>query len=293
MKKSTNKVMIPVVVIVVLILLLLNSIIITNEGEYTIVRQFGEVVEIYDNPGLGFAIPIVQTTSKLPNKIMLYDLPISDVITEDKKTMVADSFVMWQIKDPRMFIQTLNGSISSAESRISSIVYNSLKNTISSRPQSEVISGRDGELAADILLGIGDSLDGYGIVITAVETKRLDLPDDNKEAVYQRMISERSNIAASYTAEGESEAQMIRSSTDREVQVMISSAEAEAEALIAEGEAEYMTIMSTLYNDPAKAEFYTFVRSLDAAKLSLNGRTDNVLFLGPDSPLTEIFYSAE
>ncbi len=282
-----------VVVAVVVALLLLSSIVVTNEGEYTVVRQFGEVVQIYENPGLAFKIPIIQTISKLPNKVMLYDLPISDVITEDKKTMVADSFVMWQIVDPRSFIQTLNGSISNAESRISSSVYNSLKNTISSRPQNDVISGRDGELANDILLGIGDSLTGYGINISAVETKRLDLPDDNKEAVYQRMISERSNIAASYTAEGESEAQMIRSSTDREVQVMISSAEAEAEALIAQGEAEYMTIMSNLYNDPAKAEFYAFVRSLDAAKLSLAGRSDNVLFLGPDSPLTEIFYSID
>ncbi len=289
---ANNKIKITVIaVVLILIIAIVNCLVITNEGEYTVVRQFGEVVEIYENPGVGFKIPIIQTTSKLPNKIMLYDLPISDVITEDKKTMVADSFVMWQIVDPRAFIQTLNGSVSNAESRISSSVYNSLKNTISSMPQNDVISGRDGELAQEILLGVGDSMGEYGIKISAVETKRLDLPDDNKSAVYQRMISERNNIAAGYTAEGESEAQMIRSNTDREVQIMISSAESEAQAIIAEGEAEYMTILSTLYNDPAKAEFYTFLRSLDAAKASLAGRDDNVLFLGPESPLTEIFYT--
>ncbi len=292
MAKHKTKITV-IAVLVVAILVILNCLVITNEGEYTVVRQFGEVVEIYENPGVGFKIPIIQTTSTLPNKIMLYDLPISDVITEDKKTMVADSFVMWQIVDPRAFIQTLNGSVSNAESRISSSVYNSLKNTISSMPQNDVISGRDGELAAEILLGVGDSMGEYGIEITAVETKRLDLPDDNKAAVYQRMISERNNIAAGYTAEGESEAQMIRSNTDREVQIMISSAEAEAQAIIAEGEAEYMNIMSNLYNDPAMAEFYTFLRSLDAAKASLAGRDDNVLFLGPESPLTEIFYTQE
>ena len=136
---------------------------------------------------------------------------------------------------------------------------------------------------------MGSGLEQYGIQLIAVETKRLDLPDDNKEAVYQRMISERNNIAAKFTAEGESEAQMIRSETDKEVEIMISQANAQAEILQAEGEAEYMRILSDAYADPDKAEFYNFVRSLDAAKASLtNGK--NVLFLGPDSPLTQIFY---
>lgn len=123
-----------------------------------------------------------------------------------------------------------------------------------------------------------------------METKRLDLPDDNKAAVYQRMISERNNIAAQYTAEGESEAQMIRSETDKEVEIMVSEAKSQAEILVAEGEAEYMRVLSDAYADPDKAEFYNFVRSLDAAKASLTNGS-NVLFLGPDSPLAKIFYS--
>ncbi len=281
------------IIVLVAIVVVNNSFVVTYEGEYTIIRQFGEVVAINDTPGVTFKIPFLQSTSRLTSKSMLYDLPISDVITEDKKTMVADSFVIWNISDPRAFIQTLNGSVSSAEGRISSTVYNSLKNTISSRSQSEVISGRDGVLAADILASIGDSLDQYGIEIESVETKRLDLPDDNKEAVYQRMISERNNIAASFTAEGERAAQVIRSTTDREVSVMLSEANAEAQALIAQGEAEYMAILSEVYNDPQKAEFYSFVRSLDAAKLSLEGSGENTLFLTPDSPIAEIFYSVE
>ncbi len=287
------KVIILGIVALVAIIILNNSFVITYQGEYTIIRQFGEVVAINDTPGVTFKIPLLQTTSRLTQKSMLYDLPISDVITEDKKTMVADSFVIWNIDDPKAFIQTLNGSISSAEGRISSTVYNSLKNTISSRSQSEVISGRDGVLAADILTSIGDSLDQYGIEIESVETKRLDLPDDNKEAVYQRMISERNNIAASFTAEGERAAQVIRSTTDREVSVMLSEANAEAQALIAEGEAEYMAILAEVYNDPQKAEFYSFVRSLDAAKLSLEGSGENTLFLTPDSPIAEIFYNID
>lgn len=278
--------------VVLAVVVLANSVVITRQNEYTVVRQFGEVVGVQSNPGVSFKIPFVQSTATLPNTVLLYDLPISDVITQDKKTMVADSFALWKIADPVLFIQTLNGSVSNAESRLSTIVYNSMKNIISSRTQTDVISGRDGELAADIRDGVGDTLDQYGIQLIAVETKHLDLPDDNKEAVYQRMISERNNIAASYTAQGESEAQKIRSETDREVQVMLSEAQAQAEVLIAEGEAEYMNILSDAYSDPAKAEFYSFVRALDAAKASLSGG-GNTLLLSKDSPLAQLFYQAQ
>ena len=263
----------------------------TQENEYTVIRQFGKVVDIRDTAGLSFKIPFIQDAQTLPKTVLLYDLPVSDVITKDKKTMVADSFVLWQISDPQKFIQTLNSSISNAESRLSTLVYNSMKNTISGMNQTEVISGRDGELAAAIKAGV-TGLEQYGIRLIAVETKRLDLPDDNKEAVYQRMISERNNIAAQFTAEGESEAQMIRSETDKEVQIMLSEAKAAAEATEAEGEAEYMRILSDAYNDPDKAEFYNFVRSLDAAKISLKNQ-GNVLFLSKDSPLAQIFYGTD
>ena len=283
------------VLIIVLALILVigvsNCFVVTQKNEYTIIRQFGKVVDIRDQAGISFKLPIIQDTQTLPNTVLLYDLPVSDVITKDKKTMVADSFVLWRISDPQKFIQTLNSSVSNAESRLSTLVYNSMKNTISGMNQTEVISGRDGELAAAIKAGVGNGLDQYGVELIAVETKRLDLPDDNKEAVYQRMISERNNIAAQFTAEGESEAQMIRSETDKEVEIMISEAKAKAEVLVAEGEAEYMRILSDAYADSNKAQFYNFVRSLDAAKASLTNGS-NILFLGPDSPLTQIFYSS-
>jgi len=279
-----------VVLAVVILVGLSNCFVVTKQNEYTIIRQFGKVVDIRDSAGISFKLPIVQDTQTLPKTVLLYDLPVSDVITKDKKTMVADSFVLWRIEDPQKFIQTLNSSVSNAESRLSTLVYNSMKNTISGMNQTEVISGRDGHLAEAIIAGVGNGLEQYGIQLIAIETKRLDLPDDNKEAVYQRMISERNNIAAQFTAEGESEAQMIRSETDKEVEIMISQARAQAEILEAEGEAEYMRILSDAYSDPDKAEFYNFVRSLDAAKISLTGK-DNILILGPESPLAQIFYS--
>ena len=152
-----------------------------------------------------------------------------------------------------------------------------------------MISGRNGELSTAIMQNIGNSLEQYGIELLSFETKKLDLPSDNKAAVYERMISERDNIAATFTAEGSSEAQMIKNTTDKEVTVLLSEAEKEAAILIAEGEAEYMRIRSEAYNDESKQEFYSFVRSLDALKSSMRGNNKTVI-LSPDSPIAQIFY---
>ncbi len=267
-----------------------SSIVVTYENEYSLIRQFGKVDHVVSQAGISFKIPFIQSVDKLPHQTLLYDLPASDVITSDKKTMICDSYILWHITDPLKFSQTLNSSVSNAENRLDTIVYNSTKNVISSITQDDVISGRDGQLSAAIIANIGTSLDQYGIELLTCETKQLDLPDDNKAAVYERMISERDNIAATYTAEGNSEAQIIRNSTDMEVTVMISEAEKEAEILVAEGEAEYMKILSQAYNDPSKTEFYSFVRSLDALKASLKGDNKTV-FLTPDSPIAQIFYT--
>lgn len=266
-----------------------SCIVVTNENQYSLIRQFGKVDHVVEEAGVSFKLPFIQSVDTLPKQILLYDLSPSDVITSDKKTMICDSYILWRITDPLKFAQTLNSSITNAEGRLDTIVYNSTKNIISSTTQDGVISGRDGELSAAIIANIGSSLDQYGIELLSFETKQLDLPSDNKAAVYERMISERDNIAATYTAEGSSEAQKIRNTTDKEVTVMLSEAEKNAEILIAEGEAEYMRILSEAYADESKQEFYSFVRSLDALEASMKGE-DKTVFLSPDSPIAEIFY---
>ncbi|WP_330406072.1 protease modulator HflC [Acetatifactor muris] len=291
MMKTMKKIILIVVVFLVLITGA-SSIVITRENEYSLVRQFGRIDHVVTEAGVSFKIPFLQSVDKLPRQVLLYDLPSSDVITSDKKTMICDSYILWHISDPLKFAQTLNSSIMNAESRLDAIVYNSTKNVISSTTQDDVISGRDGELSAAIIANIGTSLDQYGIELLAFETKKLDLPGDNKAAVYERMISERDNIAATYTAEGSSEAQIIRNTTDKEVTVLLSEAEKEAAILVAEGEAEYMRILSEAYNDETKQAFYSFVRSLDALKVSMQGKNKTVI-LSPDSPIAQIFYGGQ
>lgn len=271
------------------LIVLSSSLVITYPDEYKLIRQFGEIVRVEEEPGVSFKIPFVQSSDTIPKALQIYDIPKSDVITKDKKSMIADAFVLWRISDPVLFTRHLNGQVAQAQSRISASVFSSLKSVISNMDQTEIIENRDGKLALDIRANIGNSLDGYGIQVLAVETKSLDMPDDNKQSVYERMISERNNIAASYTAQGNSSAQKIKNDTTKEVAVMKSKASADAEKIRAEGEAQYMQILSEAYNDSSKADFYNFVRSLDAAKASLkNG--ENTLILDKDSPITRIFY---
>lgn len=267
----------------------LSSLVVTGEDEYKVIRQFGKIDHVQTQAGVSFKIPFIQTEATLPKKILMYDLSPSDVITKDKKTMITDSFVLWKITDPIRFAQTLNSSMGNAESRIDTVVYNSIKNVIGSLPQEEVISGRDGELSQAIVENIGDKFNQYGLEVVAIETKQLDLPNDNKEAVYERMISERGNIAATYTAEGAAEAQKIRNTTDKEVNILLSEAKKQAEILKAEGEAEYMKILSDAYKDESRTQFYSFVRSLDALQESVKGDNKTVI-LDKNSPIAQIFY---
>ena len=264
------------------------SVTVTQQNEYKLIRQFGKVDRVISSSGISFKIPFIESTQSLPKETLLYDLAASDVITKDKKTMISDSYVLWKISDPLKFAQTLNSSVESGESRINTAVYNATKNAISSMSQDQVITSRDGELSDMVMEAIGTNMDQYGIELLKFETKQLDLPDDNKEAVYERMISERDNIAATYKAEGNSEAKVIRNKTDKEVAIQISDAKKQAEILEAEGVQEYMKILAQAYGEEDRSEFYSFVRSLDALKTSMKGE-DKTVILSADSPIAQIF----
>lgn len=264
------------------------SVTVTAQNEYKLIRQFGKVKRVISSPGISFKIPFIETAATLPKQTLLYDLSPSDVITRDKKTMISDSYVLWRIEDPLKFAQTLNSSIESGESRINTAVYNATKNAISSMSQDEVITSRDGELSDIVMNAVTGNMSQYGIELLEFETKQLDLPDDNKEAVYERMISERDNIAATYTAEGNSEAKVIRNTTDKEIAIKISEAQKQAEILKAEGEQEYMKILAQAYGEEDRSEFYSFVRSLEALEKSMTGG-DKTIILSSDSPIAQIF----
>ena len=279
------------------IIIALLAVLITGTGclytvqpnQHVAVRQFGRIVKIESTPGLKFKLPFIQNIQRISAATKLYDVPLSDVITRDKKSMIADNYVLWRVVDPTKYIRTLDAIDARAEERIEAAVYNALKSVISSMSQDEVIEARGEKLTQLLTDEANSDISDYGVEIITAEIKSLDLPDDNKSAVYDRMISERQNIAASYTAQGEAEAQKIRNETDKKVTVMVADANKNAEILIAEGEAEYMKILQEAYNTEEKADFYNYIRSLDALKASLSGK-EKTIMLDKDSELAKILY---
>lgn len=261
-----------------------------QENEYGIRLQFNKIVAIDNNAGLYFKLPFIQNIRKVPKSIQLYDIRPSDVMTSDKKSMIADMYILWRIVDPKVYYQTLNANVNNAKDRTGITVYNSVKSVISSMTQDEIIEARGEKLTQTITADANPDIEKYGIEIVQAQLKSLDLPDDNKQAVYDRMISERNNIAASYTAEGESKAKKIQNETDKQVAILKAQAEKNSAKLKAEGEAKYMETLQQAYNDKDKADFYNYIRSLDALKISLSGTGEKKLMLGKDSELAKILY---
>ncbi len=280
-----------VIVLVILLVLLIagGSFYTVREDEYGVVTKFGKIVAVKDTAGLGFKMPFVEQVRYVPRTTQIYDIAPSDVITKDKKSMIADDFILWKVTDPTKFTQTLNASVSSAQDRVSVATYNATKSIISSMNQDEVIESRGEKLTNLITEESNSDLGNYGIVIEKASIKSLDLPDDNKDAVYERMISERQNIAAAYKAQGDASAQKIRNETDREVAVMQAEASKQAEITIAEGEAAYMQKIAEAYDTEDKQDFYSFLRGLDALKESLKGKNKTII-LDRDSELVKVLY---
>lgn len=283
------KVFVPAIAVVALVLIGSTLYVVPN-GSYAVITRFSKINSVVSDPGLYAKVPFADSVKMITKKTQLFDVQPSDVITKDKKSMVADDYILWHVTDPKLYMQTLGGLKTSAEDRVSVSVYNATKNTISGMTQDELIEARGEKLTEMITKEANSDIGGYGIEITEASVKALDLPDDNKESVYQRMISERNNIAAGYTAQGDAEAQKIRNETDKDTAVIRAEAKKKAANTEAEGEATYMKTLSDAYNSPEKADFYAFSRSLEALKTSLKGSGEKTLILDKDSEFAKILY---
>ncbi len=290
MKKAKGIVLFTIVALAVIILLGASCYTVSLNETAAIVN-LGKVKAVESTPGIHFKTPFIENVVTIYTGDHLYDIPTSDVITSDKKSMIADDVVIWRVVDPVKYYQTLGGIVARAEERIEANVYNATKNTISSMTQDEIIAARGDTLTELITRESNTDISQYGLEIRSAEIKALDLPDDNKVAVYERMISERNNIAAGYTAKGEAEAKKIRNETDKQVSILTATAKSDAAKIEAEGEAEYMRILSDAYNDEGKAEFYNFQRSLDSLK-AMSG-SNKTLILDKESELAKILYGMQ
>ena len=282
------------VIAVFLVLLAANSMYTVAENQYACTFRFSEIVNTESEAGLHFKVPFLDNVKYFSKATQFYDIPPSEVLTSDKQNMTVDCYVLWKIEDPKKFYQTL-GNTTVAEQRLDALTYNALKTVMGTLAQADIINMNDGAERNEIYESIATTVDGqavtYGIHVEDVKIKQFDLPESNLNAVYQRMISERNQMAEKYTADGNYEASVIRNEVDKTVNITISNAEADAAKLVAEGEAAYMQMLADAYDTEDKKEFYEFILALDALEKSLTGE-DKTVILDKDSELAKILMGA-
>ena len=278
-----------------LIIVAANAVYVVGEDQYACTFRFSEIVNTKSQAGLCFKIPFVDQVKYFSKATMLYDIPPSEVITSDKQNMTVDCYILWSISDPQQFYRAV-GTTSEAEARLNAITYTAMKIAMGKLAQSDIINMNDGAERNEIYDGIATTVDSsaksYGIHVEDVKIKRFDLPESNLNAVHERMISERKQMAEKYTADGNYEASVIRNEVDKTVNITVSDAEAQAAKLEAEGEAEYMRLLAEAYNTQEKKDFYEFILALEALKASLNG-TEKTVILDADSELAQILAGAQ
>ncbi|MBQ2245202.1 MAG: protease modulator HflC [Oscillospiraceae bacterium] len=282
------------IVVILLTIVGSSSMYEVREDQYACVFRFSEIVDTQETSGLHFKIPFVDSVKYFPKATMLYDIPPSEVLTLDKQNMTVDCYILWSISDPQQFYRAV-GNTNEAEERLNAITYSVLKRSMGTLAQADIINMEDGGERNEIYEGIATSVDSqtkvYGIHVEDVKIKQFDLPESNLNAVYERMISERNQMAAGYTADGSKKATLKRNEVDQTVNIMISNAEAEAAKLVAEGEAEYMKLLADAYGTQEKKDFYEFMLALDALEQSLTGQEKTVI-LDADSELGKILMGA-
>ena len=278
-KKSKLGFFLKLIIFIVLVISITNTAYIVRENEYAYVTRFSKFVKIQDTAGLHFKLPLLDKIEKIPQFRMMYDIPPSEVLTGDKKTLVVDNFTVWQIDDPYTFMRTVS-RISEMENRIDAVVYNAVKNTLGTMDQTAIINSDNSsidDVNDKITELVNAQLKNYGVSTVAVEIKRLDLPKDNESAVFNRMISERTQMAESFRAEGNLEASKVVNETDKEVGILLSKASAAAEELKGQGEGEYMKIIAEAYSTEDRMDYYEFIRSLEALKVTMKGEKTLIL----------------
>ncbi|KUJ95058.1 MAG: HflC protein [Desulfonauticus sp. 38_4375] len=265
----------------ILALGLWQSVFIVDQREKALVLELGKPVSEALGPGLHFKLPFIQNVIYFDARVLEYDAPPAEILTQDKKNLVVDNYSRWRIKDPLKFYQSVR-TVNQGISRIDDIVYAELRVALGQYLLTEVVSSKRAEIMERVTQKCDELLANYGIEVLDVRIKRADLPPENEKAVYNRMRAERERQAKTYRSEGREEATKIRAQADKERTIMLAEAKQKAEQLKGEGEAEATLIYANALEQDS--EFYQFTRSLEAYKQSLSKDTELVL-----TPNSEFF----
>ena len=278
------------VAIVVAIILVLSSTFKVNEYEQVILLQFGEPIKVVNaygtsEPGLYLKTPFVQNVEIFEKRILDYDAPAEEVILGDQKRLVVDSFIRYRITDPLLFFQTV-GSEAIARNRLGAILNAATRQVLGTVELITVLSGERGQLMVYILNQVNRQSSDFGVDVIDVRIRRADLPDENSQAVYRRMQTEREREAKEYRAQGDEASQRIRSRADKERIILLANAKRESEILRGQGDALAVKIFADAFGQDE--DFFTFYRSMQAYSVAL-GAEDTTLVLSPDSDFFRFF----
>lgn len=266
---------------VILAILLINSILFTvDQTEYAVVTQFGRPVKAILEPGLGWKYPSpIQNVQRYDNRLKVYSPRIAEFLTKDKKNVMVEGFVTWQIQEPIVFMKSLK-NFTNATDRLNDVVFSELGVSLGQYDLEDLVNVvEDSMMLPDMMAAVQQATESkmaeYGVNVSDVKVKVLNFPEKNKESVFQRMRAEREKMARLYRSEGTEEASRIRAAADKEKSIILSEAYEKAEKTKGEGDARAIKIYADAFQmDP---NFYEFTRSLQAYEKMIDKNTTVVL----------------
>ena len=276
-----------IAVLVLLVVLASGSLFVVTEGERAIVIQFGKVqrddatgdTKVFE-PGLHFKLPFIDSVRHLDARVQTLDDTPDRFVTSEKKDLIVDSYVKWRIDDFARYYLSTGGNKLQAEALLKQKVNNGLRSEFGTRTIAQIVSGERSALMNQAMEQASTSSDELGIEIVDVRVKQINLPTEVSNSIFQRMRAERAAVAREHRSEGQEQAEVIRADIDAKVTVMLADAERNARQLKGEGDALAAEIYADVYSK--NADFYSFLRSMDAYKASFNNKQD-VMVIAPDS----------
>ena len=270
---------------IALILVFMSSAFVVSQGQNGIVMQFSKVkrdsegVPVVYAPGLHFKVPFIDSIRIMDTRIQTLDDQADRFVTSEKKDLIIDSYVKWQIDDLATYYLATGGNKLQAESLLKRKINNGLRSEVGSHTIQEIVSGKRGEVMETALKRMARSSE-LGIKVVDVRIKKINLPDEVSSSIYKRMRAERQAVAKEHRSQGQEQSEVIRANIDRKVSIMIAQANKESSEVRGAGDAESAKIYADSYNKDS--EFFAFLRSMEAYKKSFSSKSD-VMVLSPDS----------
>jgi membrane protease subunit HflC len=273
------------VALVVVGILAMSALFIVDQTEQALVLRFGEVRDVIPSPGLKMKWPFIENVILYDNRLLDFEPPPEEVIVSDQKRLVVDTYTRYRIIDPLLFYQTVN-SEAAVRARLSAMVNGSLRRVLGNVTLSALLSQDRSAIMRQIRDEVTVQGKSFGIEVVDVRIRRADLPEENSQAIYARMQSERQQQAAQYRAEGAEAAQTVRANADRERTVILAEAQRDAQRVRGSGDADSIRIYADAFGQDK--EFFAFYRSMQAYRDALNGRSTSFV-LTPDTGFFRFF----